>query len=197
MLPVGFARFGWFDSVGPLWFLQPRWSCGTRWRPCWARFFAGRLGVTLQAHSKKGGYAVDGTFVQYDLWNDLSYAQKEDFVMAWVRRVRRPEGGSAGALAASDSVWLHDYPALHEHLVLSTHPDGAQRRTSTLTLFVDGGSWKCFVNERDVDASLCASGPTIADALSALETILEGEVVPWRFSDRPRPENGRKGRGRS
>jgi hypothetical protein len=152
------------------------------------------LGVALQCHTKKGGYAIGGTFVDHGSWNDMGYAQKEDFVMAWVRQVRRPDVGQGATSLAVDPVWVHEFPALHEHLVLSTHSDGAERRTSTLTLFCELGTWKCFLNERDTDASLCASGDTIANTLSALEVMLEAENVPWRFHDRPRGGNSKKGR---
>jgi len=196
MVSLLYGRFGWSDRIGPLWFLAERWACGSRWRPAWARFFAGPRGVALQAHSKKGGYAVAGCFIQAELWSDLSYAQKEEVVMSWLREVRRPEVGLGAGGLASDPVWLSEYPALHEYLTLGTRPDGSSRRTSTLTLFCEHSSWKCFLNERDAHASLCASGDTISGALCALEVMLEAEVAPWRFSDPPAQENGRKGKKR-
>jgi hypothetical protein len=187
-----YARPGWSDEAGPLWFLSPRWSCGPKWRKCWAMFFASDLGVTMQAHTRKGGFAYEGFFVPADLWNDMSYGQKEDMCMSWLREVRRPTSDQSGPDAAADPVWVHEFPALHEYLVVSTHPDGSLRRTSTLTLFAEHGAWKCFFNERHSGASLCATGSSIADCLSALEVMLEQESVPWRFYDKPEQGNGRR-----
>src|SRR5215471_4966320 len=132
-----FGRFGWFDSIGPLWFLQERWSAGPRWRPTWARFFASPRGVALQAHTKKGGHAVAGCFIERFLWEDLSYGQKEDVVMGWIKQVRRPDGGQGVQPSAADNVWMSDFPALHEYLVVAAHADGTARRTSTITLFAE------------------------------------------------------------
>lgn len=190
------GRFGWSDGVGPLWFLKERWTVGPSWRSSWARFYASQRGITLQAHTKKGGYPYAGMFIPWDLWSDFAYAQKEDVVMAWIKAVRRPDGPLGSGGAAADPLWVQEYPALHEYLTAGTGPDGAVRRTSTITFFTEHGSWKCFLNERDAGASLCASGDSVAGALSALEVMLEQEAVPWRFSDPPAAKNGRpRGRG--
>jgi len=191
-----FGRFGWADDLGPLWFLRERWAVGPPWRSSWARFYASPRGVALQAHTKKGGFPYAGTFVPWPLWCDLDYRHKEDFVMGWLRQVRRPEGPLGSGGLATDPEWLQEYPALHEYVTLGTNPDGSVRRTSTLTLFAESGTWKCFLNERDSGASLCASGDTVSGALAALEVMLEGETPPWRFSDRQAAANGRrKGKG--
>lgn len=194
MLDKRFRRFGWFDEQGPLWFLKDRWSAGRGFTACWVRFFAAPIGVTLQAHKKEGGYAVRGFFVPADLWSDFSYFQKETLLMSWLKKLRRPEDSPGGGSAATDSDWMSDFPALHDYLTLLQDPDGGPRRTSTLAIFAESGSFKIYLNDRESGASLCASGGTIASALSALETMLEGDTAPWRFSDRPRPEPGRKGK---
>jgi hypothetical protein len=182
MLPSLFDRPGWRDEVGPLWFLRPRWSAGPAWRRTWVRFFASDVGITCQAHSKRGSYAVAGMFIPRGLWVDLGYAQKEDIVMGWVSKQRRPADGASAPAVSSDPEWVLQLPALHEFCTLERHDDGTARRVSTVTIFADGGSWKVFCNERDLGCSLCASGPTIAEALGALEVMLESENPPWRLS---------------
>jgi len=184
-----YKRWGWFDRVGPYWFLRNRWACGPPWSRCWARFYIGPTGVALQAHTRIGGFAYAGTFIPLALWDDLSYAQKESLVMAWIREVRRPDEGHGANSHACDAGWLSEYPALHEYLVVSTNPDGSPRRTSTLTLFAEHGSFKGFLNERQSGASLCATGDSVAATLSALEVMLEAENTPWRFSDRAKEGN--------
>jgi hypothetical protein len=148
----------------------------------------------MQSHTRAGGFAVAGFFVPHALWADLSYAQKEDVIVSWIKSVRSPEGFNGSGGVALDSEWMQQYPALHDYITLGTNPDGTLRRTSTITLFADMGTWKCYLNERDSGASLCATGSSVSDTLAALEVMLEAEVTPWRFSDRPRQENGKKSR---
>lgn len=183
--------FGWSDDVGPLHFLRSRWMVGPRWRRLIARFYASPVGVACQAHLMRTGYAVYGWFVDQAVWSDLSYFHKEQLVMGWIKSLRNPDGGAPRPADALDREWLSSWPALHEYLALTTCEDGSRRRTATLTLFVDGASWKVFLNEREHNASLCATGDSIAEAIGALEVMLEGSNPPWRFSDAPRPESGR------
>src|SRR5215831_4072827 len=143
MQDLTFRRFGWSDWVGPLWFLKERWNAGPRWRPGWARFFAGQLGVAMQLHTKREGYAVRGFFIPSLLWRDLSYSQKEDVVLSWIKSVRRPDSPNGLAGRPADPVWMSEYPAVHDYLVVGENPDGSLRRTATLTLFADAASWKC------------------------------------------------------
>lgn len=185
------SSFGWTDEVGPLRFLRPRWIVGPRWRRLTARFFAGPTGVACQAHHGRTGYAFTGWFIESAVWADLAYFQKEQLVMGWIKSLRGADGGAPRPSDALDREWLSSWPALHEYLALSTSEDGSPRRTSTLTLFSDGGTWKCYLNEREYGASLCASGDSIGEAIGALEVMLEGSNPPWRFSDQPKPENGR------
>ena len=114
--------------------------------------------------------------------------------MGWVDKMRRPPGEGGRPPDAVDGEWLSLLPALHEFLTLGRHPDGSTRRTATLTIFVDCGAFKTYLNERETGCSLCASGASVNDALSALEVLLEGENPPWRFSEQPPSPGPRKRR---
>ncbi len=192
-----YDRPGWCDSVGPLWFLRRSWSVGPPWRRAWARFFAGPSGIALQAHLKRSEYATSGFFVAAPLWADLSYRDKENIVMGWIKDLRGSGGTGGPDRDSSDPDWLSQYPALHEYLTVRTRADGSPRRTASLTVFAEHGAWKVWFNERDSQCSLCASGSTIADSLSALEVMLESDCPPWRFSVLGIDSNSQKGRKRS
>lgn len=114
--------------------------------------------------------------------------------MGWVRDIRSGGGNGLPGRAAVDSEWLQSYPAVHDHLVERTGPDGHPRRTSTVTIFADGPGFKVFLNERDAGASLCAAGSSIAAALSALEVMLEEEDTPWRFDSLDQQNSPKKKR---
>jgi hypothetical protein len=148
----------------------------------------------MQLHVKRSGKALDGWFCPSCLWEDLSYAQKEDVCMSWLKKVRRPDGLAGSGGLVSDPVWVSEFPAILEYVAMGTLPDGSVRRTATLTLFCELGTWKCYLNDRDSGASLCAAGSSVQDCLSALEAMLESENCPWRFSDRPESGNGRRSR---
>jgi len=183
------------DLAGPLVFRQRRWSGGPSWRRVWIRLFLSPAGATVQAFTKRYGSPVGGAFLTPGVWSDCSYGQKEGWVMHWVRKLQRPTAATGGSDAAVDSDWMRDLPAVHEHLVARLDADGAVRRTGTLTVFAEDGSWKCYLNNRADGCSLCASGDTIASALCALETLLEAADTPWRWQEAP-ASRGQRRRGR-
>lgn len=190
-MPSGFVDL----RSGPYSWYRPRWSGGPRWRRVWVRFFVSRRGVTLQAHTKAGGFPVAGCYLHNDYWGCMSYAQQEDYAMGFIKRVSRPDQSSLARPIATDPEWVCELPALHEYLSSACDESGSVRRTSTLTLFAEQGSWKVFLNERQLNASLCASGDTVGAALAALEVLLEAENTPWRWNEvRPARPQGKQRR---
>lgn len=117
--------------------------------------------------------------------------------MGYVRRFARPDQAALARPVATDPDWVSEYPAVHDYLTAMRDDTGATRRTSTLTIFAEQGSWKCFLNERTLNASLCATGPTIKDAVAALEIMLEAEDTPWRWNEARTPPGPRKGKSGS
>lgn len=182
------------DLSGPLLFLKNRWGGGPKWRPVWVRFFAAWPGVTIQAHTKEGGLATAGVYLHRDYWASMDYRHREDFVMGYVRKFTRPDQDSLARTIAHDAELSRDYPAIHDYLTAIRDDDGTPRRTSTLTVFCEAGGWKTFLNERQINASLCASGSTLSEALSGLEVMLEAENTPWRWNEVRPSGGGKKGR---
>lgn len=114
--------------------------------------------------------------------------------MGYVRRFSRPDQAALARPVATDPEWLSELPAVHDYLTAVRDEDGAARRTSTITIFCEQGAWKVFLNERTINASLCATGPTVKDALGALEIMLEGDDPPWRWNEVRTPPDRKKGR---
>jgi hypothetical protein len=114
--------------------------------------------------------------------------------MGWVRKFSRPDQAALASTLAVDPDWMREYPAMHDYLTVSRDEEGRSRRTSTITVFAESGGFKVFLNERDLNASLCSTGETVAAALGALEVMLESDSPPWRWNEtRPAP-GGKKGR---
>lgn len=175
-------------------FLRPRWSIGKGWWASWARFFAGSRGVTMQAWRKATGQQVAGQFVELGVWAGWSYAQKEDWVLDWIKRLRYSGKSTGKPLEAHDAGWVQTYPALHEYLTCTLDDGGKPRLTATLNIFTEGGAFKLFLNDRSENASLCATGSTVSEALGALETMLESPNPGWRLKPLPEPPGGKNGR---
>jgi len=99
--------------------------------------------------------------------------------MQYVRRgpSQGDVGGGGGPVSDSLSTRL---PALWEYLTLHRWEDGRDRRTSTLLLFVDQGSVKVCLNDRDAEASLWVAGRGLEEVLEALETTLRSGSGEWR-----------------
>lgn len=82
--------------------------------------------------------------------------------------------------AYNDSELSLTHPTLHSYLTLTTWDDGTPRTTSTLLIFVDQGTLKLCLNDRDLNRSAFFSGTTLAMALADVETALCSGCADWR-----------------
>jgi len=89
----------------------------------------------------------------------------------------------AGNVAAKvhDEEWSILWQNLHAHLTETTWADGAPRQTSTLTVFVDGGTVKGLLKDRDAGLCLWGASPTINGLFSVLEALLCDPTAEWRL----------------
>lgn len=74
------------------------------------------------------------------------------------------------------------YPGLWEFMTSARYADGSPRVPGTLTLFVDAGSVKGCLNDRDQSLTGWASATTVDGLLEALEAGLTGDSLDWRPS---------------
>lgn len=82
--------------------------------------------------------------------------------------------------AARDVVMEAEYPLLTEYLISRQFEDGSERETSTLLVFASEGVWKVCLNDRAEQRALWASGASYADAIAALEKLLDSGAETWR-----------------
>lgn len=72
------------------------------------------------------------------------------------------------------------YPNLVAHLFDEVYEDGTRRTTSTLLFFVERGTLKACLNDRDAMRSCFMSVASFTDALLALEAGLLDDNLEWR-----------------
>lgn len=72
------------------------------------------------------------------------------------------------------------YPSLWEMISSSSWPDGSRRVPSTLLMFVDDGTVKACLNDRDQGLTAWASGCGFHACLDALERGLTEDRLEWR-----------------
>jgi len=95
------------------------------------------------------------------------------------KRDRRPAVEALAALQDGGQ-FGKAYPGLWEHLSADHLADGSRRLLSTLTLFVDDGSVKACLNDRDQVLTGWAAGESVEAVLAALERGLQADSIEWR-----------------
>lgn len=100
--------------------------------------------------------------------------------------------GEAGRLAVCPV--LDAVPGVREMLTETRFPDGSNRLTSTLLLFIEAGVVKVCLHDRDQGQTAWASGASVGDVLEALEAGLQGDTLQWKASYK---KGGGKGGKRS
>ncbi len=88
----------------------------------------------------------------------------------------------------ADPAFERALPALWEYLTLRTYDDGSPRQAATLLVFVEDGTWKVCLSDREAQRSAWAAAETFQSALSALEASVASGAVQWRTA---RPQQGK------
>jgi hypothetical protein len=98
-------------------------------------------------------------------------------------------GSSASALTVAGS-WLESFPTLSEFLMCSTWPDGSQRQTGTILLFLEGYLWKLCLKDKNGPRTAFISGPDPTTLFLAADEALSLNRLDWRPD---KPSSSRKG----
>lgn len=101
----------------------------------------------------------------------------------WIMFLKRASGtgkpGSPGAVLVDPS-FLEYHPALHEFFSLTQWDEKTKRKPGTMSLFVEDGRWKSFVNDKDANRFACISAGTFEELLETLERLLREDELEWR-----------------
>jgi hypothetical protein len=84
-------------------------------------------------------------------------------------------------IASADIPFPPALSELKQHLCCERYPTtGEPRQTTTITVFLDAGVLKCFVNDRDNGLSTCVTGDSWQGLFLAVEKALSDAKTDWR-----------------
>lgn len=105
-----------------------------------------------------------------------------EVALAFLKRAADKDAKSTSAVSKEGESFAKKYAAIMEYLTADKWPEGEERQVSTLLVFSEDGIFKVCLNDRDMGRSLWVSGPSIPDALEALESTLRHGGGEWRAS---------------
>lgn len=88
------------------------------------------------------------------------------------------QGG--GKSVESEFATLHT--CLAEYLTSEAWEDGSARITSSLLIFVEGGLYKACLNDRALERTGWATGPSLEACLASLDAAIASDGIEWRKS---------------
>jgi len=103
----------------------------------------------------------------------------ERIVMGFLENHRKRTESGRASRATRDDHFAKEWPSLFEMMTV-TAVGKATRLTATLNVFCEEGLFKCFLNDREFDQSVCLSHRTLLGVLGALEGGLLAGDLPWR-----------------
>lgn len=101
----------------------------------------------------------------------------ETLAMALQKRNVSPDGPAGKVMPGKMGLAC---PLLFEMLTVTTWPDGEARVPATLTIFVDGGGFKCCLNDKDQGLSCFYFAESLDGLFSGLEGALKGDTLVWK-----------------
>lgn len=82
----------------------------------------------------------------------------------------------------NDPWFKEEYPDVYEFLTAQAYDDGSQRRTGTITLFVDTGVLGCFLNDRDNARSAKLEAEDVMALFTLMQEHLKNDTAPWQMN---------------
>lgn len=95
------------------------------------------------------------------------------------RSVRSLSSSGPTHLAAMETRCWTDLMALTAHCAVVRYGDGTPRKPGWITVQTAGSSWCVVAKDPDAAAQLRVTAPTLDEALSLLNALLDAEDAPW------------------
>jgi hypothetical protein len=95
----------------------------------------------------------------------------------------RPSNGTPAPITVANlegDALGRELPCFVEWLILERWDDGAPRTLPTVSLFCEGGCFKVWLNDKDLNRACCLSGATLMGLLVSVERKLREADLEWR-----------------
>jgi hypothetical protein len=173
----------------------------SRWVRAWGRHgvrIALRMG---EAHLwRQGRYGPPSAGISVPLVQSDAVGNLTALRAAAEGLMIRPQKAVAGAVpsgSVSDPQMQQRCPTLWEYLTTTTYDDGSPREPSTLLVFLQEGSLKGMIRDKDGDRCLWAAARSLVGLLDALDGALGDPQADWRpdrkAAGQPAPRGKRAG----
>jgi hypothetical protein len=117
-------------------------------------------------------------------FSSLSPMEVSYLVMGLLKKASDSSLARADGYAAQDNDLASRCPLLHAYLCDLAFDTGEPRRTASLLLFTEGGSFRGCLTDRAVDRNCWAEGATVEALLDHLESRLSDPSLVWRVPSR-------------
>lgn len=133
----------------------------------------------LVCHRFSGQMIASGYFCSYDYFDWERYYEGE-FMAKFLDQVVQAKNAAAGLEKPHDPDFERSYPALWEFLSVTQVDEKRTRQTATMTVFMEGKTWKVCLHDRETGMSLWAAADAFWEALETLEAMLKSPAPQWR-----------------
>lgn len=144
-------------------------------------------GFFLMAQHRWTRQVFAAKWFESSLYKQLAQEHERGIEMSFLDQVKKARGLVGTDAAFLDVAFKASHPALTEFLTVTKHGDGTPRQTATLLMFVESGTFKVCLGDRDSGLSLWAAGETLQEALEALEACLQSPNPQWRQGSKRTP----------
>lgn len=112
--------------------------------------------------------------------------------MSFLERAARVKEQAQAVMMDADDKVAKACPALWEYLTATAWPEGGERETATVLIFVEDGTFKGCLNDRANSRSGWASADSFTGLLDALEGKLQTSEMDWRKNRTQHQSQGKK-----
>lgn len=125
---------------------------------------------------------------------DVNLDRMRAAVNAMLERPTKPSANASSVPAVSDPQMQQRCPLLWEYLTSTVFADGSKREPSTLLVFLQDGSLKAMLRDKEGERCLWVAGRSLVGLLDALDGQLADPMADWRPDRKAKGESAPRGR---
>lgn len=137
-------------------------------------------GALLVAKHAWTGRVLRQLVVGWDDWLSIDVPTRLGVLMSFFKKPNGAPVGKGQDKRIEDKDLLKEAPTLAAYLQEDAWPDGEARQRSTMVVFVEEGTFKACLSEKDAGMSLWAASGSFWGILEAMEARLTEDRPDWR-----------------